>query len=239
MNPWLQEWMYHLLPGTCLLCGMKTHRRLDLCHFCESDLPWIRHACIRCALPLPTHQSICGECQTKSPAWHHLMCPFSYSPPVDYLIHQLKYRHNLVAGQVMGSLLAMHVKLQYGSKSPLPEFIIPVPLHRNRLKERGYNQALELANHISDLLLVPLDTRVCRRIRDTSAQQSLMRSDRKTNIKGAFSLDKNVSGCHIALVDDVVTTGSTINEISQLLMEAGTRTIDVFCVARTDPVRPR
>lgn len=234
MNTWLQEWIYHLLPGICLLCGVKTYRRLDLCHYCESDLPWLKHSCIRCALPLPQHQSICGKCQTNSPAWNRLFCPFTYAPPVDYLIHQLKYRHNLVAGQVMGSLLAMHIKLQSGSNAPLPQFIVPVPLHRNRLKERGYNQAVELANVISDLLQIPVDTRVCRRIKDTPAQQFLSRSERKTNIKGAFSLEKSVSGCHVALVDDVMTTGSTVTEICQLLLEAGTQTIDVFSVARTD-----
>lgn len=234
MNRRIHEWLYHLLAGTCLLCGASSHRYLDLCTLCETELPWIVNACERCALPTPENQTICGACLTNPPPYRHSICLFSYSPPIDYLIHQFKYQNNLAVGRVLGSLLAMSVKLHYHPQMDLPEIMVPVPLHKRRLRERGFNQAVELGTVISDTLSIPVNNRLCRRIRDTPAQQSLKRKERTANIQDAFVLNNHPGVNHLALVDDVVTTGTTISELSRLLRRAGVPNIDVFALARTD-----
>lgn len=237
MSSWLREWSYYLLPGICLLCGSKTLRRLDLCHLCESDLPWIRKPCILCAKPVSGSWQCCPNCALTPPLWQRMLCPFSYEAPLDYLIHQFKYRHQLAACQVTGSLLAMFARLFYqtsGLTVKKPDVIVPVPLHKSRLRERGYNQSAELAQIVADALQVPVEARIIRRLRNTPPQQQLEKSQRLKNLNGAFTLDSDVSHLHIALLDDVITTGSTLTELSRLLQQGGAYRVDVFVLARTD-----
>lgn len=142
----------------------------------------------------------------------------------------------------MGLLLAKSIKLHYHNQTELPDVIIPVPLHKNRLRERGYNQATELANIISNCLSTPVNPKLCYRIKNTPAQQSLKRIERRANIKDAFALTHSFMSSlnsrkarikHIALVDDVVTTGATATELGNLFLRAGVQTIDLYTLART------
>jgi len=239
MNRWLRNWSYRLLPGICFLCGIKTFRSLDLCHFCESDLPWIDKACPRCSTPVKYGYSLCSSCASNQFPWKTMLCPFYYAAPIDYFIYQFKYRNSLTAGQIMGSLLSKYVRLHYQKTgNSLPDKIIPVPLHKRRLRDRGYNQAQELAQNLSDELTIPVDARVIRRVRDTPPQQNLSRSDRLSNLKNAFIVDHSVQNLHLAIVDDVITTGATVSEIASLLLSRGAEKIEIFAIAKTDlPVK--
>ncbi|MDH5737766.1 MAG: ComF family protein [Gammaproteobacteria bacterium] len=240
MNRWLKEWSYKFLPGSCLLCGAESGRKLDLCYFCESDLPWIRNACRHCAAPIREFGGICPHCLKSPPPWREIICPFLYQPPLDYLIKKFKFDQHLVSGHVLGMLLALYIKLYYQKSSPpldrrsFPDLIIPVPLHKIRLKERGYNQCLELGICVSDQLGIPVDNRCIRRVRDTHPQQQLARKARLGNVRAAFAIDRPVQGCNVALLDDVITTGSTLAEVTRLLIQEGARRVDVYALAKTD-----
>ncbi|VAW92560.1 Competence protein F homolog, phosphoribosyltransferase domain; protein YhgH required for utilization of DNA as sole source of carbon and energy, partial [hydrothermal vent metagenome] len=132
-----------------MLCGEQGASGLDLCHACRLDLPIIEAACTRCAIPLPVahqHGSLCGPCQTDPPAFAHCLAPFAYHAPLDHLLKDLKFNRRLVLARTLGALMAQWLE---GRTNGLPERIIPVPLHPARLRERGFNQSLELAHPIA------------------------------------------------------------------------------------------
>lgn len=224
-----------LLPPTCLLCGATTKRDIDLCFACEQDLPWLTNVCTGCSLPLPeqTPSIHCGNCLKNPPPFNKVLALFSYANPIDKFITNLKFHNRLVYAKLLGTLLANKIEAVY-SNEKLPECIIPVPLHRNRLIERGFNQAVELARPIKQKLKTPLDIVSCQRIRNTSAQTQLPASQRHNNIKNAFTFNPTLPLRHVALLDDVMTTGHTIIELCYILRYAGVEKIDVWCCARTN-----
>lgn len=144
---------------------------------------------------------------------------------------QLKFNHALLNARILGELLAEKIHLWY-QQQPLPEFIIPMPLHTKRLKERGFNQALEIARPISSSLGIPIDKTSCQRIKHTFAQATLHADQRQANIKKAFKVTSDLANKHIAVLDDVITTGNTITEFCRTLKKAGAGKIDVWCCAR-------
>lgn len=156
------------------------------------------------------------------------MAAAAYAFPVDALIQACKYAGHLAAGRALGELLADAV-----SGEPAPDAIIPMPLHPARLRERGFNQALEIARPLAAATGVPLLTHACARIKDTPPQVSLPRRERKRNMRGAFSALRRLDGMRIALVDDVMTTGNTLGETARVLRKAGAAQVHAWTVART------
>ncbi|NJD05614.1 MAG: ComF family protein [Methylococcaceae bacterium] len=230
MNKWLesiQEWLY---PGSCLLCGGPGSDRLDLCSACRADLPVILHACARCGIPLEAEfgGAVCGACLKKPPAMDSTVALFRYEEPLRLLIHELKFRHQLAVARLLGELLAASM----ARRETAPQVLIPVPLHPRRFRERGFNQSTEIARIVSRRLGIPLDSRSCCRIRLTAPQTTLPAEQRRRNIRNAFRIDGRPNFGHAAIVDDIVTTGATVNELARTLRRAGARRIEVWAIAR-------
>jgi len=212
----------------CVLCDITCKQ--DLCISCRDNLPQIpTNHCPTCLLPVTTSLT-CGSCLKNPPAFTRTIAALRYTFPVDALIHALKYQSNLAIAPVLANLL-----LEKTSAAKKPDFIVPMPLHPKRLKERGFNQALEIARYISSHNKITLLPDTCMRVRDTAAQTKLPWKDRQKNIRDAFSCKMDFSSKHVAVVDDVMTTGATLNEISKVLRQCGAEEVSGWMVARALP----
>lgn len=217
-----------LLAPRCLVCAEPGHGGLDLCVECCMALPWNLDACRQCGLPLQGDASHCGACQLSPPPYTLTQSALHYAFPVDRLLPRFKFHGDLAAGTVLATL--MHWALD---PSQFPQLLIPVPLHRSRLRQRGYDQALELAKALARECRLPLCRDRLVRRRATQAQTELGADARQLNVRGAFSLRPGVAlPAHVALVDDVMTTGATVGECALVLREAGVARVDVWTVAR-------
>ncbi len=219
------SWLY---PDLCQLCDAPAFE--GLCEGCRQELPHNHHACRQCGLPLtPGQETVCGHCLRQPPALDHSLIPFLYSPPIDRLIGGFKFSAKLPQGRLLSRLLGDYLE----QHAEMPDLLLPVPLHPARLRQRGYNQALELAKPLSRRFHIPIDHRSCRRVRPTRPQSTLKKRQRRRNIRGAFQIIRPIAAKHVALVDDVVTTGGTVNELARQLKLAGIARVDVWAVART------
>lgn len=222
-----------LLPWRCLLCRDAGVAGLDLCGPCAAELPRNISCCARCALPLPSPAALCGVCQRRAPPWDSAWAPFRYGWPLDRLEARYKFGRELAAGRTLAAL--------WQAASPpatLPGLIVPVPLHRTRLRQRGYNQALELARPLGRTLAVPVRHDLLLRPRATVAQTELDAPARRRNVRGAFALREGVQlPPHVALLDDVMTTGATLAECARVLKRAGVARVDVWALARAPSPR--
>ncbi|HET9693979.1 MAG TPA: ComF family protein [Steroidobacteraceae bacterium] len=226
-----------LLPSRCLLChGPGAVRGRDLCGDCEADLPWSTAPCPRCGLPQPASVPApaaagCEHCVGRAQPYRGCHAPFLYEFPLTELLPALKYRGALAHARVLGTLLAESI-MRAGLHRDV-DVVVPLPLHRSRLVERGFNQSFELARFASATLHVGLDPCALQRRRATAPQVGLPRDERSVNVRDAFvALPARVSGRTVALLDDVVTTGATVAEATRALLAAGARQVDVWCVAR-------
>jgi ComF family protein len=219
-----------LFPHYCPVCDAPLTQDLALCPACYAELPVNSRACPLCALPSTgeTGQT-CGQCLQRPPPYTASYVPLLYHPPLSQLIGELKFGHKL---HLVRTLSRLFCELLPGNH-PLPELIVPVPLHPHRLRERGFNQAQELARGVAAELNLKIDRRHCRRTRPTPPQTELDLSARRRNLKSAFQADAAFAGRHIALFDDVITTGSTVTAASQALLRSGAQRIDVWALART------
>ncbi len=229
MDKWIKNVQHLIMPPVCVLCGATGVGGLDLCAGCRRDLPRLGSGCARCALPLSgSTEALCGTCLHRPPAFERCLSLFDYRPPVDHLLLGLKFHSRLELARVLGRLMARWLADVIETR---PDVLIPVPLHAQRLRERGFNQALELARPIARALKLPLDARRCHRHRTTAAQMDLPRSQRLKNVKGVFGVSGPVSG-HVVIVDDVMTTGSTVDELARCLLDAGASSVEVWVCAR-------
>lgn len=227
MTLW-QGWRHFVLPPRCLLCGAAGADGLDLCADCNAELPRNRLCCARCALPLATAAPLCGECVRQAPPWDAAWVPFRYGWPLDRLESRYKFGADLAAGRVLSTLWQREPR-----PSVLPQLLLTVPLHRSRLRQRGYNQALELARPLARRLGVPMRHDLLQRVRATEAQTELDASHRRRNVRGAFALREGaVLPAHVTVLDDVMTTGATVAECARVLRRAGVARIDVWALAR-------
>lgn len=221
----------YLWPHKCALCLQAGQKDMDLCAGCEGDLPLNRHVCEHCAEPLPRELAqpvLCGACLKQPPVFDACVAPFLYAFPVDRMVQGLKYRGDLAYGRILGELLARHLAV----RQTRPDLVIPVPLGPTRYRERGFNQARELARPVCKALKLALRSDVVIRHRETHEQATLDRKERLKNTQHAFALTAPLTARHIAIIDDVVTTGSTVNEISKVLRAGGAEWIEVWAVAR-------
>lgn len=235
-NDYLKKVRAWLLPFTCILCSSPSQRNQDLCEACYQELPnWI-HGCSCCGISLSQQMSgmLCGQCLQKPRSFDVTHALFAYELPIIKLILELKFNYALVNARLFGELLAQSVLQTWYQNKALPTVIIPVPLHPLRLKERGFNQALEIARPVAKRLKLPIETAHCHRLKSTAPQAKLPAAHRRSNVKGAFRVTKQFTDQHIAVIDDVITTGSTITEFCHVLKQSGAQRIDVWCVARVD-----
>lgn len=232
----LQGWA---LPPRCVLClDPGRPPTLDLCPACEAELALVRNPCPQCAAPrsapaVASHgapSTACEHCTTHgSPPYARAFAPFEYAWPLADLVRGFKYGRQLPYGRVLGELLAEQL-LARGP--PWPDVLVPVPLHPKRERQRGYNQAWEIARIVGSRLRVPVDPRACARVRDTPPQASLDAKARAANLRGAFAVPRPLGARHVALVDDVLTTGATLAEVTLALNGAGVECVDAWTVAR-------
>ena len=221
-----------LAPQRCHCCGDATPR--PVCAPCERSLPWNSRACPHCATPLAAgHEglssNVCGNCLARAPPQDRSWTAFRYEAPVSRQIVDLKFHGNLMPSHVLGWLMAEKLAAR---AEPLPDLLIPVPLHHRRLQRRGYNQALEIARELSRRLSIPLRTDIARRIKPTREQTKLAAADRRRNVRGVFAVSAAVAGRRIALLDDVITTGATVAELARSARKAGAAHIEVWAAAR-------
>lgn len=227
---WLRKNLFLLLPPTCRLCGDDGYDGRDLCLGCHRDLPWLRAACGRCALPLPSPEvRFCARCLRRPPIFDAVLSPLRYAPPVDSLIHAFKFREDFPAGRLLAELLAEQAR----RRGDLPQVLLPLPLHPGRLRERGFNQASTLARWIGRRLDLPVRTDLLARVRDTPPQHDLPSKQRRANVRQAFALRRPLNAESVAVVDDVLTTGNTAAEVARVLRRAGARRVEVWVCART------
>ncbi|NRF48380.1 ComF family protein [Pseudomonas stutzeri] len=218
----------------CLLCDERCEGQ-PLCSPCEADLPWLDGRCTVCAVPLPSRGLVCGECLKRPPSYDHVEVPWRFAFPVDALITRFKHQARWPYGRLLGERLAHHLEHAFAEGLPRPDLLLPVPLARRRLRQRGFNQAQMLADWLSRPLGIATDARVLERVLDTPAQQQLDAATRRRNLRQAFAIATaaDVKGRHLALVDDVLTTGATAEALARLLKRAGAERVDVYCLART------
>ncbi|MDR0634028.1 MAG: ComF family protein [Azoarcus sp.] len=220
------------LAQDCLLCGQASGGEI-LCAACADDLPR-RPAlrCPRCALPTALGET-CGPCLAHPPHYDRTLAVFDYAFPLDKLIQAFKYGHRLALAACLGKELTRLA--QASGPESRADLIVPLPLHPTRLRERGFNQALELARPVARALGLPLDFEVCTRIRHTPAQAGLPWKQRGKNVRGAFHCARDLSGRRILLVDDVMTTGASLDECARTLKRHGAAEVTLLVVARTLP----
>lgn len=225
----LLEKLMFLLPSTCVLCGSLS--RQLLCAPCQHVLPILSHHCLQCAQIQSTDKQ-CGACLRKPPPYDRTFALFPYQAPIVRLITDLKFQGHLAHAKLLGELLAEKIKNEWYRQQPLPDLIIPIPLHPLRLKERGFNQALEIARPIGKIVNIPIDPDGARRIKNTVTQTTLSAKYRQKNMSQAFEIERDYRGLHIAVLDDVMTTQHTMRSFAGTLKQAGVSKIDAWCCAR-------
>lgn len=227
----VQQTCHQLWPQVCQLCGSRTPTEIALCQSCWQLLPWHPpEACLGCGKLLPTTpgNQHCSACVTTPPPYTQLIGALSYTTPISRLILDLKFQHRLEHASLLATLLAARIS-QYPDIT-LPDCIIPIPLHPSRTRERGFNQALEIAKPLSKALNIPIARHSCTRHKATSAQTSLSAKQRLTNLENAFRV-RSLPGQHIAILDDVYTTGATATTLAHALKQAGAKRVDIWACA--------
>lgn len=224
-----------LYPNVCLRCEQVGENGLNLCAQCYAELVWNSSSCDRCALPLPGGKSsVCGACSNKELYFDYAFAPFIYKDFIQEVIPQFKFNQKFNYGSLLASLFCQSIEK---TNLDLPDILLPVPLHKKRIKSRGFNQSLELARMIGKKLNIEVHRNSVKRIRDTHAQMKLPAKKRENNMKNAFVLDikkQNLKNKHVAIVDDVMTTGNTVNEVAKCVRSASAARVDVWCMARVD-----
>lgn len=217
-----------LFASRCLVCGEQAAGGHDLCTACLAALPWSGPACLRCAMPLPTGDDVCGACLRRPPPLEAVHATFVYGFPVDRLLPRLKFHRDLAAGALLARCMASAF-----DALPRPDALVPVPLHTARLRRRGYDQTLELARPLARRFAVPLQGDLLRRVRATAPQSRLDAKARRRNVRGAFvAVAGSAVPAHVVLVDDVMTTGTTLHAAAIALRRIGVARVDAWVCAR-------
>ncbi len=212
----------------CELCGDPTVT--PICLACLAELPLLEAQCSRCAEPLSNSAiELCGRCLKRTPSYERVHAPYLYADPIRTLIVDFKYRQRLHLAQVLGWLLQLSADALL---TDLPTLIVPVPLHSTRLRERGFNQALELARPLARHLGVRCDYRLALRTHHSAPQATLSAKKRQQNVKNLFLVKHALKGQRVLIIDDVVTTGATVESLSHVLKQAGAETVRVLALTR-------
>lgn len=221
-----REWLGRLWPMDCLLCLEPTSGHL-VCDNCERLLARRGAACPRCAIPMPAG-GWCADCLRKSPEFDDVATAFDYRFPVDRLVRRFKFSADFASGAYLGDALVRVV-----ATAPAPHLVVASPASPARLRERGFNPALLLARRVGRRLDIPVDACALAKVRHTPPQAGLDRGARQRNLQGAFAIRRGLDGLHVAVVDDVMTTGATLSEAARTLKRAGASRVSGWVVART------
>lgn len=224
--------MNHAFDQACLLCNAKTQHQshhqasIAICRPCMTNLPWqTKTCCPQCGLG---HlRSVCGQCLKSAPYFDSTYASMAYNYPIDSVLQHFKYQKQLSLTPILAKLLLQHAPPQQA------DYIIPMPMHPKRLQERGFNQSLELAKIVSKTLNIPVELAACKRILHTPPQAGLALKERAKNIKGAFQSTIALTGKNIIVIDDVMTSGASLNELAKTLKNAGANQVSNWVVART------
>ncbi|MFT5445414.1 MAG: ComF family protein [Gammaproteobacteria bacterium] len=222
-------WIGHVLPTICLLCGARAHNMLNLCEGCHQDMPLLTGpGCRQCARPL-SHGTVCGECLKRPTVFRSTTAALRYEGCTGSLIRSFKFNGDQKAGRILATLLARRSRA-----AEQPELLVPVPLSRKRLRVRGFDQSWELARQVAKLTGISADIGCVRRFSDRVPQSSLTTwGARRQNVRGVFHVEPSrVTNRHIAIVDDVMTSGATANSLANQLIRAGARRVDVWVACR-------
>lgn len=223
------------MQGGCWLCQIPLALPVQgLCSYCLRALPWLPLCCPRCGLPAGDAFVPCGRCLQRPPPWQQLIAVSDYCSPLSLLIARYKFSGRTALSVMLARLILLSwlaARRQRGL--PRPDLILAVPLHHQRAWRRGFNQADLLARSLARWLSCTYDPQALTRRRAALIQHRLGAQARKRNLRGAFQLEITVQDRHIALIDDVVTTGNTVAEVSRLLMRAGAASVQIWCLCRT------
>ena len=216
-----------VFPYRCALCKEPSNQ--GFCPNCQKLLPWIKSGCLICNRHMNSW-GVCGICQNKKPCYAYSIVPFRYDSPISNIIQQLKYSEQLHYAFALGKMLSSQIM---ASKSNLPEVIIPIPLHQKRIRTRGFNQASEIAKVVSKNTRIPLQQKYLIRSRNTDSQTGLSEKMRNKNMKHAFIVKSTKYNEHVALLDDVITSGATVNSAASALLKSGIAKVSVWAIAKT------
>ncbi|WP_162846072.1 ComF family protein [Seongchinamella sediminis] len=231
VNSLVQRLADALFPNSCCLCQWRCPGRLPLCAPCRAELAGNRCCCRRCALPLSGDGLLCGQCLQQPPAFDRVVAPWLYSEYLAFILRRWKFHHDLALTPLLADLW-----LDGASDVLPPDVLLPVPLHWYRQWRRGYNQAELLARELAQAMPgLGVDTGLLQRSRATAAQSGMSARQRAHNLRGAFTVSGGCDSLHVALVDDVLTTGATAGEAASALRRAGAARVDIWCLARTPP----
>lgn len=233
VNKWLkivQRLAKHCLqlPSDCLFCCEPSGRGFALCGGCEQSLPFLPQVCPRCALPPDDEENGC-ICIKKPPSYDAIQAVFDYAWPLNHIMTKWKYHGQFYFALMLAELMVKRLTPRYP-----PDCIMPVPLHPHRLRQRGFNQCIELAKHIAKSQNLPLDRRSCTRIINNPSQSQLSAIDREKNINiSTFAVRSDFKAQHVLIIEDIVTTGATMNALSLSLKRQGVQTVEIWCCCRT------
>ncbi|MEM1089941.1 MAG: ComF family protein [Pseudomonadota bacterium] len=233
---WIDRSWAHIFPSRCAICQAQGYRGLSLCRDCLDDLPWHAAGCRLCgdALPGITARSnidkpaaeICGRCLREPPGFDEVTAALAFAPPVDGWVRRFKYDGTLYLGRLLSELFLLRCR------PAVPDLIVPVPLHRERLTLRGFNQSAELARPMARRLGVPLVQNLLLRGRSGVPQSTLLAADRRRAMRGVFQVRRPLDGARVALIDDVLTTGATATACARALKQAGAAEVRVWVISR-------
>lgn len=219
-----------LLPAQpCILCGSMNHHGV-WCEACDAAMPYLKQPhCPICALPTPLGQ-VCGHCLKSPPLFTCTVAAFAYQFPLDKLVQAMKYREQLALSELFAEKLLLRI-----DRDKLPDYLIPMPLHPAKLKRRGFNQAQLIAEKLAREIERPLLSHACHRLRDTPSQTTLPWNERRKNMHGAFACEMDLSEKHVVLVDDVLTTGASLNALADAVQKRGATQVSTWVISRTLP----
>ncbi|MES2203707.1 MAG: ComF family protein [Pseudomonadota bacterium] len=227
-----------MLPYYCIMCLEISDQRRDLCCQCQKDLPILVNTCAQCGITISTshHVSRCGPCITHPPHFDHALVGFDYRTPIDGWLRQFKFHKKGLYARILTEIYAEKlVRIFVQHPEQKPQILIPMPLHWQRLTQRGFNQAYIIARYLSHRLKIPiLKPSFVTRVKYTQAQSSLNVAARTHNVRGAFSVQMLVKINHVAIIDDIITTGNTMNELSKQLKLAGIQRVSIWAIARVN-----
>lgn len=231
--PWLHRASFYVLPGICRLCKSETGVAGEICSQCVASFAEIKHPCRRCGLPMQSKGRLayCGQCLLRPPAFTACVAPFVYEGAVQHLHHRFKFSRDLAAGQLLAELLAKRLK---SANSELADGLVPMPIHWRRHLVRGFNQAEVICQTLCTRLNLPRWP-VLKRTSLGLPQQTLSAKKRQANVAKAFACKDpkgSIQGRHVALIDDICTTGATAKSAANTLLKAGAARVDIWCVAR-------
>ena len=227
LTRWVDDAVALVAPESCMWCG-SAEATEGACEGCKTELPWNRVACPGCAQPMPV-AALCSKCLKRAPAFDSAWTAFVHVAPIRRGVLQLKYGARFEQARVLGSLMGRAIAAQ---ANPLPDLLVPVPLTRRKLFGRGYNQAQEVARAVSRVIGVSLDPRAAVLVRSPGDQIGQTAAQRRRNLRGAFRFERDLNGLRVALVDDVMTTGATLDALARAARKAGAAGVEAWALAR-------